>query len=102
MFVKNLFKILSVIVITCLLFTKTDFVHANELYSGNCPDAPARLKQGYNGQDGWSAEVGPDGKYNMIPNSQPMPGTIETPGGQSENSQQPSRPDVYPDSFLGT
>jgi hypothetical protein len=28
---------------------------------------------GWEGKDGWSAEVGPDGVYNMIPNGQPVP-----------------------------
>ncbi|HET7098777.1 MAG TPA: hypothetical protein VFI61_00925, partial [Patescibacteria group bacterium] len=28
---------------------------------------------GLNGQDGWSAEVGPEGEYYMIPNGQPVP-----------------------------
>lgn len=156
MFNKIVYRVLTVIAITSLSFTKTESVRANELYGGDCPDAPARLNQGdiavisdeagtkglnlrvqpgikndiimsiplyayvtiiagpkcndgyrwyevgYNGQDGWSAEVGQDGIYNLVPNGQPMPETIETPGGQSENSQQASRPDVYPDSFLGT
>lgn len=156
MFNKIVCRVLTVIAITSLSLTKTESVRANELYGGDCPDAPARLNQGdiavisdeagtkglnlrvqpgikndiimsiplyayvtiiagpkcndgyrwyevgYNGQDGWSAEVGQDGIYNLIPDGQPMPETIETPGGQSENSQQASRPDVYPDSFLGT
>lgn len=156
MFNKIVYWVLAVIAITSLSLTKTESVRANELYGGDCPDAPARLNQGdiavisdeagtkglnlrvqpgikndiimsiplyayvtiiagpkcndgyrwyevgYNGQDGWSAEVGQDGIYNLVPNGLPMPGTTETPGGQSENSQQASRPDVYPDSFLGT
>ena len=114
---------------TLVLLVATAFTPATPVFQdGNCPSAPARLKQadiavvtvgdgetlnlrvfpglkqeiivkipaytyvtiiagpicdggyrwfevGWEGKDGWSAEVGPDGEYNMIPNDSPMPNT---------------------------
>lgn len=49
--------------------------------------------------DGWAAEVGSDGDYNMIPNGQQIP--TQNPSNQSQsNSNQNS--DVWPDSLIGT
>lgn len=39
---------------------------------------------GWEGKDGWSAEVGPDGEYNMIPNGDPIPDNDEVPGIPNE------------------
>lgn len=38
-----------------------------------CNEGYRWFEVGYQGQDGWSAEVGPDGVYNLIPNGQPIP-----------------------------
>ena len=39
-----------------------------------CVDGYRWYEVGYNGRSGWSAEVGPDGLYNMVPNGIAMPG----------------------------
>lgn len=43
---------------------------------------------GWEGKDGWSAEVGPDGEYNMIPNGDPIP-EVDSQENTGENNSNP-------------
>lgn len=49
---------------------------------------------GWEGKDGWSAEVGPDGEYNMIPNGDPVPNNNQatpfSPPHDCENCPMPT------------
>ena len=57
---------------------------------------------GFQGQDGWSAEVGPDGLYNLKPNSSSAPASNPNQGPETGTSQQPPSSDLGPDSIIGT
>lgn len=61
-----------------------------------CQDGYRWFEVGYNGQDGWSAEVGSDGVYNLDPNSPPT-----TQSGQSQGGLQ-QQTNSWPDNLIGT
>lgn len=57
-----------------------------------CQDGYRWYEIGFEGHDGWAAEVGLDGFYYLIPNGQPMPVQEQTV---------PTQSDRWPDSFIG-
>lgn len=128
----KVFKKLLFVSITFFLIASAFTMPVFRFQDGNCPNSPARLKQGdiavvtvdngetlnlrvrpnvnaeritkipaytyitiiagpicdggyrwyevgFEGKDGWSAEVGPDGEYNMMLNGQPVPNSNSTP-----------------------
>jgi len=56
------------------------YAYASIISGPRCADGYRWWEVGYKGLDGWSAEVGPDGLYNLIPNTMPMHGQSETAG----------------------
>ena len=61
-----------------------------------CADGYRWYEIGFSGQDGWAAEVGPDGQYNLILNGQPLPNPsqpTQVPNGPSgQNGDCPAAP----------
>lgn len=61
-----------------------------------CQDGYRWFEVGYNGQDGWSAEVGSNGIYNLDPNSPPTTQPDQSQGGLQQQSNS------WPDNLIGT
>lgn len=49
------------------------YTYVTVISGPKCADGYRWYEIGFDGKDGWAAEVGPDGQYNLILNGQPMP-----------------------------
>lgn len=66
-----------------------------------CQDGYRWYEVGFQGQDGWSAEVGADGIYNLVPNGQQMPAVSSPSQPNTQNQSSSQQTDVWPNDLIG-